>query len=164
MGNASARDWDPIIGKRFNPLETVNTHKSKEYSRSSSSELMVAAIFLLSLLLLSLLLLEVASSSCPCCCWKQRDYSAAPRERGDDRVATAASSCHRSSRLVGGDPCWRRSVKKETYSLLSPHGYRLMVKNEQSSMAVTKLVKEMIFCGGDEVGKKRTILRCDESW
>ena len=26
MGNASARDWDPIIGKRFNPLETVNTH------------------------------------------------------------------------------------------------------------------------------------------
>ena len=25
MGNASARDWDPIIGKRFNPLETVNT-------------------------------------------------------------------------------------------------------------------------------------------
>ena len=28
MGNASARDWDPIIGKRFNPLETVNTHTS----------------------------------------------------------------------------------------------------------------------------------------
>ena len=26
MGNASARDWDPIIGKRFNPLEMVNTH------------------------------------------------------------------------------------------------------------------------------------------
>ena len=26
MGNASARDWDPIIGKRSNPLETVNTH------------------------------------------------------------------------------------------------------------------------------------------
>ena len=31
MGNASARDWDPTIGKRFNPLETVNMHTHCEH-------------------------------------------------------------------------------------------------------------------------------------
>ena len=35
MGNASARDWDPIIGKRFNPLETVNTHSTIWFEISS---------------------------------------------------------------------------------------------------------------------------------
>ena len=37
MGNASARDWDPIIGKRFNPLETVNTHTHTQVRKCVSS-------------------------------------------------------------------------------------------------------------------------------
>ena len=40
MGNASARDWDPIIGKRFNPLETVNTHSA--FSQGTKEELSVS--------------------------------------------------------------------------------------------------------------------------
>ena len=40
MGNASARDWYPMIGKRFNPLETVNTHTHIRMigARTSESE------------------------------------------------------------------------------------------------------------------------------
>ena len=33
MGNASAWDWYPMIGKHSNPLETVNTHTHTEEGR-----------------------------------------------------------------------------------------------------------------------------------
>ena len=39
MGNASARDWYPIIGKRFNPLETVNTHTHNSATPENTGEL-----------------------------------------------------------------------------------------------------------------------------